>query len=152
MVRCTNSNGVAQPDQANWNPAGFMRNVMEATSSHRGLRRTCHVSQHAAARLLLGAASYPSRSWPHQPTLTLKSVKVDLPESDRMFPGPGADAINNNCLGLPLRGHGVEPTGVAEAAWQAEVNKMINVYKAPSPRQTSLPIVDYLGRTKGAPK
>jgi DMSO/TMAO reductase YedYZ molybdopterin-dependent catalytic subunit len=31
MVRCTNSNGVAQPDAANWNAAGFMRNVIEAT-------------------------------------------------------------------------------------------------------------------------
>ncbi|MGA2998548.1 molybdopterin-dependent oxidoreductase [Bradyrhizobium sp.] len=31
MTRCTNSNGVAQPDQANWNPSGFMRNVIEAT-------------------------------------------------------------------------------------------------------------------------
>jgi len=31
MVRCTNSGGVAQPDQANWNPSGFMRNVIEAT-------------------------------------------------------------------------------------------------------------------------
>jgi DMSO/TMAO reductase YedYZ molybdopterin-dependent catalytic subunit len=31
MVRCTNSNNVAQPDVANWNPAGFMRNVIEAT-------------------------------------------------------------------------------------------------------------------------
>jgi DMSO/TMAO reductase YedYZ molybdopterin-dependent catalytic subunit len=31
LVRCTNSNGVAQPDAPNWNPAGFMRNVMEAT-------------------------------------------------------------------------------------------------------------------------
>jgi DMSO/TMAO reductase YedYZ molybdopterin-dependent catalytic subunit len=31
MVRCTNSNGVAQPAQANWNPSGFMRNVIEAT-------------------------------------------------------------------------------------------------------------------------
>jgi DMSO/TMAO reductase YedYZ molybdopterin-dependent catalytic subunit len=31
MVRCTNTNGVAQPDQVNWNPAGFMRNVVEAT-------------------------------------------------------------------------------------------------------------------------
>ncbi len=29
-VRCTNSNGVAQPDTANWNPAGFMRNVVES--------------------------------------------------------------------------------------------------------------------------
>ena len=31
MVRCTNSGGVAQPDEANWNPSGFMRNVIEAT-------------------------------------------------------------------------------------------------------------------------
>jgi DMSO/TMAO reductase YedYZ molybdopterin-dependent catalytic subunit len=32
MVRCTNSNGVAQPAKPNWNPAGFMRNVIESTS------------------------------------------------------------------------------------------------------------------------
>lgn len=31
MVRCTNTDGVAQPDHPNWNPAGFMRNVIEAT-------------------------------------------------------------------------------------------------------------------------
>jgi DMSO/TMAO reductase YedYZ molybdopterin-dependent catalytic subunit len=31
MVRCTNSSGVAQPDQVNWNPSGFMRNVIETT-------------------------------------------------------------------------------------------------------------------------
>ncbi|HEY3848860.1 MAG TPA: molybdopterin-dependent oxidoreductase [Acetobacteraceae bacterium] len=31
MVRCTNTNNVAQPDIANWNPGGFMRNVIEAT-------------------------------------------------------------------------------------------------------------------------
>jgi len=32
MVRCTNSAGVAQPTEANWNPSGFMRNVIETTS------------------------------------------------------------------------------------------------------------------------
>jgi DMSO/TMAO reductase YedYZ molybdopterin-dependent catalytic subunit len=32
QVRCTNSNGVAQPDIPNWNPAGFMRNVIESVS------------------------------------------------------------------------------------------------------------------------
>ena len=31
MVRCTNSDGAVQPVQANWNPPGFMRNVIEAT-------------------------------------------------------------------------------------------------------------------------
>ena len=30
MVRCTNSDGVAQLAQSNWNPSGFMRNVIEA--------------------------------------------------------------------------------------------------------------------------
>jgi DMSO/TMAO reductase YedYZ molybdopterin-dependent catalytic subunit len=32
MVRCTNSNGDAQPATPNWNPAGFMRNVIESTA------------------------------------------------------------------------------------------------------------------------
>ena len=31
MVRCTNSSGVTQPDEPNWNPSGFMRNVIETT-------------------------------------------------------------------------------------------------------------------------
>ena len=30
LIRCTNSNGMAQPDTSNWNPAGFMRNVVES--------------------------------------------------------------------------------------------------------------------------
>jgi DMSO/TMAO reductase YedYZ molybdopterin-dependent catalytic subunit len=30
LIRCTNSNGVAQPQTPNWNPAGFMRNVVES--------------------------------------------------------------------------------------------------------------------------
>jgi DMSO/TMAO reductase YedYZ molybdopterin-dependent catalytic subunit len=30
LVRRTNTNGVAQPDSPNWNPAGFMRNVVES--------------------------------------------------------------------------------------------------------------------------
>lgn len=31
MVRCTNSDNLVQPTRANWNPAGFMRNVIETT-------------------------------------------------------------------------------------------------------------------------
>jgi DMSO/TMAO reductase YedYZ molybdopterin-dependent catalytic subunit len=30
MVRCTNDNGEVQPDTPNWNPSGFMRNVIES--------------------------------------------------------------------------------------------------------------------------
>ena len=32
MVRCTSSSGEAQPDTPNWNPSGFMRNVIERTA------------------------------------------------------------------------------------------------------------------------
>jgi DMSO/TMAO reductase YedYZ molybdopterin-dependent catalytic subunit len=32
MVRCTNRDGKTQPAEANWNPSGFMRNVIEITN------------------------------------------------------------------------------------------------------------------------
>jgi DMSO/TMAO reductase YedYZ molybdopterin-dependent catalytic subunit len=32
LIRCTNSHGVTQPDTPNWNPAGFMRNVVESVN------------------------------------------------------------------------------------------------------------------------
>ena len=31
MVRCTNTDGLTQPTTPNWNPSGFMRNVVETT-------------------------------------------------------------------------------------------------------------------------
>ncbi len=34
MVRCTNTDGLAQPVAPNWNPNGFMRNVIENTRLH----------------------------------------------------------------------------------------------------------------------
>ena len=34
MVRCTNTDGLAQPAVPNWNPSGFMRNVIEVTRLH----------------------------------------------------------------------------------------------------------------------
>jgi hypothetical protein len=32
MVKAINTSGAAQPDRANWNPGGFMRNVIESIS------------------------------------------------------------------------------------------------------------------------
>jgi hypothetical protein len=32
MVRCTSSSGETQPETPNWNPSGFMRNVIEQTA------------------------------------------------------------------------------------------------------------------------
>ncbi|HVJ42602.1 MAG TPA: cytochrome c [Dongiaceae bacterium] len=81
--------------------------------------------------------------------ITFKSVSVTLPESDRMFPGPGADPINNNCLACHSAGMVLNQPAMTHDAWQAEVNKMINSYKAPVAAEDVAGIVDYLVKTKG---
>ena len=84
-----------------------------------------------------------------EPPITLKSVTVDLPDSGRMFPGPGSDAINNNCLACHSAGMVLNQPALPKSAWQAEVTKMINIYKAPVSQEDAAAIVDYLTRTKG---
>jgi hypothetical protein len=80
-----------------------------------------------------------------------KSVKIDLPDSDRMFPaGPGSDAINNNCLACHSAGMVLNQPELSKQAWAAEVNKMINSYKAPIAPQDVGAIVEYLTGLKGA--
>jgi mono/diheme cytochrome c family protein len=81
--------------------------------------------------------------------IELKPVKVELPDSDRMFRGPGADAINNNCLACHSAGMVLNQPELSGQAWAAEVNKMINAYKAPVAPEDVGAIVDYLARVKG---
>jgi cytochrome c553 len=87
-----------------------------------------------------GAASSP---------INFKSVNVDLPTGDRMFPGPNADAINNNCLACHSAGMVLTQPRLPRKTWQAEVEKMRNVYKAPVEEQDVGAIVDYLAKLKG---
>ena len=82
-------------------------------------------------------------------SIDLKPVKLDLPDSDRMFGGPGADAINNNCLACHSAGMVLNQPDLSKQAWAAEVNKMINAYKAPVVAEDVGAIVDYLARVKG---
>jgi cytochrome c5 len=82
---------------------------------------------------------------------TLKSLKLDVPTSDTMFPaGPGSDAINNNCIACHSADHVLNQPSLSRAAWQEVVNKMITAYKAPVNPDDAKAIVDYLVRTKGA--
>jgi len=82
----------------------------------------------------------------HAATITtLKSLKLDVPTSDAMFPGSGSDAINNNCLACHSADH-----SLSREAWQEVVNKMITAYKAPVSPDDVKAIVDYLVRVKGA--
>jgi hypothetical protein len=99
---------------------------------------------------LLGAVSMPVAA-PAATPFELKSVKLDLPDGDRMFPdGPGSDAINNNCLACHSAGMVLNQPSFSKQAWAAEVNKMINNYKAPIAPEDVGPIVDYLTALKGA--
>ena len=83
---------------------------------------------------------------------TLSSVSVDLPTSDRSFPaGPGVDVVQANCVTCHSAGMVANQPHLTRAAWEAEVNKMRAVYKAPVAAEDVPAIVAYLASTKGAP-
>jgi hypothetical protein len=99
--------------------------------------------------LALGAAPLPWLSHA-QPLQTLKSVSIELPQGNFQFPpGPGSDAITNNCLACHSAGMVLNQPPLPQATWEAEVNKMINIYKAPVAPEDVPAIVAYLDATKG---
>ena len=103
-----------------------------------------------SAVILLGVASMPAVARAASPS-ELKPVKIDLPDSDKMFPaGPGSDAINNNCLACHSADMVLNQPALSKPAWATEVNKMINNYKAPVAPEDVGAIVDYLTALKGA--
>ena len=85
-----------------------------------------------------------------QGPVTLRPVSIDLPQGDRMFPpGPGSEAINNNCLACHSAGMVLNQPAMPRTAWEAEVHKMVNAYKAPVAAEDVPAIVGYLDATKG---
>ena len=84
------------------------------------------------------------------PLTALKSLKLDVPTSDAMVPpGPGADAVNNNCLACHSADHLMTQPSLPKETWEEVVQKMITAYKAPISPEDATAIVDYLARTKG---
>jgi cytochrome c553 len=82
--------------------------------------------------------------------LSLKSVNVDLPPGDDTFAnGPGADAINNNCLACHSADMVLNQPALPKAQWQAEVDKMITAYKAPIDPKDVGAILGYLVSIRG---
>ncbi len=98
---------------------------------------------------LLSAATTPVAVDAQSP-LTLKSVSIDLPDRGTMFSGPGSDVVNNNCLACHSAGMVLNQPALPAAAWQAEAEKMLHVYKAPIDEKDVPAIVAYLVRIKGA--
>jgi hypothetical protein len=81
--------------------------------------------------------------------VALKSITLDLPSNETLFPGPGNDAINTNCLTCHSAEMVLTQPPMSRAKWQAVVDKMIRAYKAPVAAEDVAAIVDYLARTKG---
>jgi cytochrome c5 len=83
--------------------------------------------------------------------LVLKTVNVILPTSDRMFPdGPGSDVVNSYCLVCHSAGMVLSQPAMTRSAWEAEVQKMRNAYKAPIPEGQIQTIVSYLASLQNA--
>lgn len=81
----------------------------------------------------------------------IKSTTVDIPSGDSLFPGGArADAINNNCLACHSADMVLNQPALPKATWEAEVHKMINVYKAPIDDADVPAIVNYLASIRGA--
>jgi mono/diheme cytochrome c family protein len=106
-------------------------------------------------RLLLAAGVFcslalQSLAGSASPLTEFKSLKLDLPTSDATVPpGPGADAVNGNCLACHSADHLMTQPSLSRKTWEEVVQKMITAYKAPISRQDAATIVDYLARTKG---
>jgi cytochrome c5 len=100
--------------------------------------------------VLLTGVAVVSLSAEAASALVLKSISVTLPESTARFPpGPGADIANSNCLACHSVGMVMNQPVMSKAAWEAEVNKMRNVYKAPVDQSDVPAITDYLASIKG---
>jgi hypothetical protein len=80
----------------------------------------------------------------------LKSVTVELPVGDRMFPKePGSEVADDNCLACHSAGMVLNQPAMPKAAWEATVNKMREQYKAPIDPNAADAILDYLVSIKG---
>lgn len=63
-------------------------------------------------------------------------------------PEPGFEAAKNNCVACHSLDYiNSQPAKKGHAFWDAEVQKMIKVYKAPIDEKDAKAIADYLGQT-----
>ena len=83
--------------------------------------------------------------------LTLRSVNVEWPDNDRTFPpAAGVDVVTQNCTGCHSANMVLTQPVLSAATWQAEVEKMRKLYKAPVAEAAVPTIVSYLSGMQAA--
>lgn len=86
--------------------------------------------------------------------LVLASVAVDLPAETEDFPaiagGPGADAVNANCISCHSASMATNQPRLTAAQWAETVTKMRTVFKAPIAPGDDAAIIAYLAAMSAA--
>jgi hypothetical protein len=82
--------------------------------------------------------------------VTLQSVNVEFPDSDRGFPGgDAAQTTIDNCTACHSAGMILNQPTLTAVQWQAEVSHMRKDFKAPVADEDVAAIVAYLAATGG---
>jgi len=102
------------------------------------------------ALLLLGLLALPVLGHAAEP-MTFKSENIQLPFGASDFPpGPGVDAVKKNCLLCHSPRMILYQPTLTKEGWAKEVDKMINVFKAPVAKEDIPAILDYLTHFQAA--
>jgi hypothetical protein len=102
------------------------------------------------ALLLLAVLALAAPSRAAEP-MAFKSESIQLPFGSSDFPpGPGVDAVKKNCLLCHSPRMILYQPTLTKAQWTKEVDKMINVFKAPVAKDDIPAILDYLTHFQAA--
>ena len=82
-------------------------------------------------------------------TTLAKPLSYKLPDETAAFrPGPGVEVAQSNCASCHSADYiNFQPPKKGQAFWDAEVQKMIKLYRAPIDEKDAKTITDYLAKT-----
>lgn len=81
-------------------------------------------------------------------SFAFRNTSITLPEDTTTLPdGPGVEAVTTNCLACHSAAMILTQPRLTRKVWEAEVEKMAKVYKAPIDPAAVPQIVDYLVAT-----
>ena len=101
-----------------------------------------------ATLFLLTLSGCQNMANPPADSFAFQNTSITLPEDTTTLPtGPGVEAVTTNCLSCHSPAMILTQPRLTRKAWEAEVEKMGQVYKAPIDQAAVPQIIDYLVAT-----